>query len=162
MKINEEEFAFSSRAISTLMSSVLDKGCCFRFKAPGFSMIPFIRDGDIVTIEPVVEPLQVGDVVAFTNPRTERLTVHRIVRVAEQGYLIKGDNCPEPDGLVSLTRIMGRANKVEHSGKKVRTGLGPERRLIAFLSRSGWLNPLVWAVWVTCKPFRTFKKAHSG
>jgi hypothetical protein len=74
------EGTISNRALSELLQAVLDKGMPFRFRAPGFSMSPFIRDGDVITISRLSgdSPGQ-GTVVAFSQPKTGKLIVHRVV-----------------------------------------------------------------------------------
>ena len=63
------ELIISGEDFLGIMRSILEKGISFRFKAGGSSMIPFIRNGDIVTVRPYRgAPIQKGDVVAFTNP----------------------------------------------------------------------------------------------
>lgn len=150
VKANQEVQSLPSAAFAELMAAVLDKDAPFRFTAPGFSMTPFIRDGDVITI--ASGRLRYGDVVAFVNPCHGKLTVHRIVHISHAGYLIKGDNSPEPDGRAPRSSIIGRVIRVEHSGRQVWLGLGIERIVIAFLSRRGWLTPLVWTVWRFIKP----------
>jgi len=150
MKVEQEAKPMSSAAYAVLMAAVLDKNASFRFTAPGFSMSPFIRDGDVLTIES--GPLRYGDVVAFVNPCRGKLTVHRIIHISRSGYLIKGDNSPEPDGYMPRSSIIGRVVCVEHCGKNVRLGMGMERAVIAWLSRRGWLRPVVWSVWRMARP----------
>ena len=142
-------------AIAELMKAVLEKKVPFRFTAPGFSMTPFIRDRDVITISPLPLPLQLhaGDVVAFINPCCRKLIVHRIVHVSKNGYLIKGDNNPEPDGRVPLSNIIGQVVRVEHRNRPVFFGLGIERYAIAWLSKREWLRPVMWRVWPVIKPF---------
>jgi hypothetical protein len=150
VKVEQAAKTMSSASFADLMAAVLDRNVPFRFTAPGFSMSPFIRDCDVITI--ALGPLRYGDVVAFMNPCQGRLTVHRIIHVSPSGYLIKGDNKPEPDGCVPRSSIIGRVVRVEHRGEKVWLGLGMERIVIAWLSRRGWLTPLVWSVWRMAKP----------
>jgi signal peptidase I len=141
-------------AFAELMKAVLDKGAPFRFEAGGFSMSPFIRHGDIITVTPLPLRFRRGDVVAFMSPETGKLTVHRVVRISpRRGYLIKGDNTPLPDGRVEQAAIIGRVICVEHCGKRLRLGLGPERALIALLSSIGLLPPLVRLLWRLSRPF---------
>ncbi|MEI8356570.1 MAG: S26 family signal peptidase [Deltaproteobacteria bacterium] len=141
------------------MTAVLEKGAQFRFLARGFSMSPFIQDGDAITIVSVKIPsakIDRGDVVAFLNPCCNKLAVHRVIHISRDGYLIKGDNSSEPDGRVSDSRILGRVVRVERRGRKVNLGLGIERIAIAFLSRRGWLTQLIGSmgnVWRFIKPF---------
>jgi signal peptidase I len=139
-----------SAAFAELMAAVLDKDVPFRFTAPGFSMSPFIRDGDVITIAP--RRLRYGDVVAFMSPCRGKLTVHRIVHISSEGYLIKGDNTPEPDGRIPMSSIIGRVVRVEHRGKRMWLGLGIERIAIAFLSRHGWFFPVLIPLWRMVRP----------
>ena len=147
---NQAKRAVSGAGFSVLMAAVLEKGVPFRFTAPGCSMTPFIRDGDVITVAP--GRIRFGDTVAFVSPHSGKLTVHRVVRISRDGYLIKGDNMPEPDGTVPRTSLLGRVVSVEHCSRHVRLGLGIERVAIAFLSRRGWLIPVIGATWRVMRP----------
>jgi signal peptidase I len=142
-----KELSLPSQHLEKLMRGVLSKGACFRFQGKGFSMSPFIKDGDVLTITPVREGTpRFGDVVVFTHPNTGKLIIHRIIGKKAGSYLTKGDNAPEGDGLISRTAILGRVIKVERNGKYISLGLGPDRFIIAFVIRTGLL-PLLWPVW---------------
>jgi signal peptidase I len=130
----------SGVVFSGMMEAVLQKNVPFRFIAPGFSMHPFICDGDIITIEAVSGRLYSGDVVAFKEPFNGKLIVHRIVHISHEGYLIKGDNNSFFDGRISGESIIGRVIRVKHGGREVMAGLGPERFVIAWLSRHNMLR----------------------
>ncbi len=132
-----------NRGFAELMTAVLDKGKPFRFQAAGASMSPFIRGGDVITIVPVQERIHLGEVLAFRQPESDRLAVHRVVGRGRRGFLVKGDNGCHCDGRVTREKIIGRVTRVEHCGREVRIGLGLERILIAGLSRLGLLRPLV-------------------
>jgi hypothetical protein len=129
-------------------------------------MSPFIRDGDVITIAPVqpsnrsphatafspvppggkpgVMTCGIGQVVAFASPVGQRLVVHRIIGRHEARFLIQGDSL---HGLAADTvrpdEIFGRVVRVERGGKRVWLGLGPERHVIAALSRAGLLLPIL-------------------
>ena len=139
-------------AFAGLMSAVLERNVPFRFVASGFSMTPFIGDGAVITLVSLPAKLREGDVVAFLHPFSGKLTVHRIIQVSRAGYLIKGDNSFEPDGLVQRSSMLGHVVRVEHLDRRVQFGLGVERILIARLSCLGWLMPVVWSVWSILKP----------
>jgi signal peptidase I len=142
-----EELSLSSQQLQELLRGVLDKGASFRFRATGFSMSPFIKDGDVLTIAPVQGSApRLGDVVVFTHPLTKKLIIHRVIGKRAGFYLAKGDNVPEGDGLISKADIVGRVTKVERNGKVISLGLGPDRFIIAFLTRRGLL-PLLRPVW---------------
>ncbi|MFA4992264.1 MAG: S24/S26 family peptidase, partial [Candidatus Omnitrophota bacterium] len=143
-----EEKNFSSQDYAGLLGAILTRKAEVRFKANGFSMSPFIKDGDIITVSPLndLSP-RVGDIVAFNNEKTCKLAVHRIVaRKTGDGvpyFFIKGDNVAR--GAFEggpLKNILGRVTRIERRGRRVSAGLGPERRLIAFLSRTRILSVL--------------------
>ncbi len=139
--IDRDRGVYSSEIRLELLKAVTERGRPFRFRAPGFSMHPFIRNGDIITIAPLPPGRPgPGDVVAFVRPGTGKLVVHRVVGRTDGGYLIRGDNNDEPDGLIPAESVLGIVVRVEHNGRDVSAGLGCERRLIALLSRPGLLR----------------------
>ena len=132
------------------MQAVLEKGKSFRFRARGTSMRPFIRDGDTLTIAPLAtgRPRR-GEAVVVFRPSEIRpcLLVHRIVGVHERGFAIQGDaaDC-EPES-IPPEAIVGRVVRVERGGKDIRLGLGPERQLLAWMSRTRILWTVIWPLW---------------
>ncbi len=144
---DKKTLALSARVLVDLLEAVLGKGCLFRFCAHGGSMMPFVRDGDTLTIAPLGDrPPRLGEVVAFSCPTEEgiRLVIHRIVGRRRNGFVVRGDaeGCiPE---IVSPENILGRLVKVQRDGRHVRLGLGPERILIAWLGRARllWISIL--------------------
>ena len=106
-------------------------------------MSPFIRDGDVITIAPGMKVYGIGQVVAFVNPVSERLVVHRIIGRHESRFLIQGDSLVGLSAdIVHQDDILGRVVRVERGRKRVWLGLGPERHAIAMLSRVGLLLPI--------------------
>ena len=159
------ELRLSGPALVDLMRAVLARGRSFRFRARGWSMSPFIRDGDVVTVAPLQPPdrsphaptpsspsagnvtearnCDVGQVVAFVSALGRRLLVHRIIGRHESGFLIQGDNLSGPVAdTVRPDDILGRVVRIERGRKRVWLGLGPERYAIAVLSRAGLLLPI--------------------
>lgn len=113
----------SGRGLGQIAVSVLEKGVPFRLLARGISMYPFILDGDVITVHPLQgETLAVGQVVAFIEPESEKLVVHRVIGRREGRYLLKGDNVPHPDGYFSAAVIVGIVKKVERRGVSVSFG----------------------------------------
>jgi hypothetical protein len=148
----QDELSLSRTAFVTLLREVLDKGVPFRFRAAGFSMSPFIRNGDVLTVSPLPGRARLGDVVAFVKQETGGLAIHRVVGTRAGGCIIRGDNSFRDDGFVPEANILGCITKVERSGKKILLGLGPERYLIAFLVRKGLLIPSLLSI---PRPLRT-------
>jgi hypothetical protein len=107
-------------------------------------MEPFVRDGDVITVTPLqqAEPV-VGHVVAFVHPESGNLVVHRVVARQGDSYLLQGDSGPRHgDGMIQRENLLGLVKRVERNGRDIGLGLGPERALIARLSRAGRLMPL--------------------
>jgi hypothetical protein len=150
------ELPLSGQALLELMRAVLDRGVPFRFCARGWSMAPFIRDGDVITVSPFRHgQAGVGEVVAFVRPGEGNLVVHRVVARRGTALFIQGDSVPEcADGIIPPENLLGRVTRIERDGQATWLGLGPERSLIAWLSRTRLLVPLrVWlASWL--KPLR--------
>ena len=147
-----DEMFLSRGALLELMTAVLSKGCSFRFKAKGWSMTPFIRDGDVIKVDPInAHPLQVGQVVAFHSADERCLVVHRIIARTDTGYLIQGDSAMgESDGIVRQDQLLGQVSRVDREGRRVWLGQGPGRGVVAWLSRRGHLARLRmgWNAWV--------------
>ena len=131
-----EELRLSNLGQLELLRAVNARGLPLRTVARGFSMHPFIRDQDVLTIAPFHDRApRMGDVAAFILPQTGRLAIHRIVGRTAAGWRLKGDNCLQADGVVARENIIGRVTRIERHGRDVRFGLGPEGRWIAFFNR---------------------------
>jgi len=141
---NGNELSLSGPALVEILRAVLDKGVLFRFRAKGFSMSPFIKDGDVITVSPLShDSLCLGDVGAFVRPNRETVVVHRVIGEKGDHFLVKGDNTSDANELIPKANLSGRVTKVERNGKEVSLGLGPERYLISFLTRKNLLLPLL-------------------
>jgi hypothetical protein len=150
------ELPLSSQALLELMQAVLARGVSFRFRARGWSMAPFIGDGDLITVTPLRRSLPgVGEVVAFVRPEAGNLVVHRVVARRGTAFLIQGDSTVDhADDLIPAENLVGRVTRVERDGHAVWLGLGPERHLIAWLSRTRRLVPLGTGLASWLRPLR--------
>lgn len=134
----------SDRVLVQLIRDLLGRGKECRFQVKGYSMSPFIKEGDVVTIAPMSDAAPgFGNVIAFIHPRTEKLIIHRVVGKIGDACLLKGENAAELDGLVERNRMIGIITRVERKSRKVFLGLGPERFLIALLTRKNLLLPIL-------------------
>lgn len=143
--VKEEGVFLNGEALAEILSATFSKQACFRFKARGFSMFPFIRDNDILTVSPLslIEP-SFGQAVAFIHPATNKLVVHRIVGSYSGSYLIKGDNSLTPDGIIPMENILGCVSKIERDGRPILVSLGKERFFIGWLSRKRFFPLCFW------------------
>jgi hypothetical protein len=143
----------SGEVLPELLRDILSKNAECRFQVKGHSMSPFIKDGDVVTISPIVGSSPgFGDIIAFINPKTERLIIHRVIGKIGDACLVKGESALEPDGLIERNHMIGMITRIEREGKKVFFGLGPERFLIAMLTRKNLLLPILRPVWRIFRP----------
>jgi hypothetical protein len=130
-----------TEAIGSMLHELLAEQVSVRLRVTGGSMSPFIRTGDLVTIQPRSKtPFRIGDVVAV-KIATGKLVVHRVVRTTVDHFVTRGDATSQSDPPVTM--VLGPVSTVERKGRRVRLGLGPERRLIAILSRTGLLRLLL-------------------
>ena len=129
-------YSLSGKNLRDLLHAVLLKSVPFRFCAKGMSMYPFIQNGDIITIYPRNDvTLHTGEVIAFCHPVTEKLVIHRIIKKQRDRIIAKGDNNPEPDGMIPLQNIFGHVTRVERNGKAVFFGNRLQKILAAYISR---------------------------
>jgi hypothetical protein len=149
--------SLSGSALVRLAREILDRGMSFRFAASGFSMSPLIRDGDVITLAPYREAsCRTGSVVAFIQPGTGRLVVHRVVGQSRNECRIRGDNIRGAGEAIPHSCIIGQVVRVERGGNPVRFGIGSERIIIALLSRWGWFPYCTGAARAACAVVRRF------
>jgi len=151
--------SLSGPALQEFLGAVLVKGVPFRFMARGSSMYPFLKDGDVITVEPFRAPeggrldLVTGDIVAFCHPGTGRLVVHRVIARRLGAVTVRGDNCTAPDGDIEEGALLGRVSRVERDGRPVALGRGPEKFFIAYLAKHDALIALVAGARRFARPF---------
>ncbi len=117
------QLALSNVGQLQLLRAFEERGAGLRTTVRGASMSPFLRDRDVVTLAPLNgrEP-RVGDIVAAALGQPERLVIHRVVARRPGGWLIRGDACPHADGVVTGSAVLGRVQRVERGGRRVRAG----------------------------------------
>lgn len=138
------ELVIPAELYDELARAVLGKGGCLRFTARGFSMHPFLRDGDTVVVKPVeASQLEPGSV-AFCRSSTRKLVAHRVIAVdstpdaADSVIIVRGEAAPRPQEKVRSADVLGQVVSVERSGR------------VMSLDR-GW-GRLVQRLSVTCRP----------
>jgi GNAT superfamily N-acetyltransferase len=129
--------------LEALSTEVLGRGGTFCFQARGSSMLPFIRSGDLLAIQPVeAAMLQVGDV-AFYWAAARGPTVHRVVSCeagdGQAALFMRGDAHSGPGERVSPEQVLGRVVSVQRSDR------------VLHLDRSA--RRLAARLWVRTSPF---------
>ncbi|MEM7583368.1 MAG: S24/S26 family peptidase [Acidobacteriota bacterium] len=132
-----------STSAERLLLDFLADGMVAQIVVTGTSMAPFIRERDLVTLEPIAgQPIGLGDVVAFERPGG-RLILHRVVALTEHRVQTRGDAATEADEWTELSRLSGRLIAIERAGRPRHLGLGGERAALARLSALGLLAPVL-------------------
>ena len=145
----------SAQDFLELSELVLKKGDCFRFRAQGWSMSPFIRNGDLIQVKSV-SPLNLkyGDIIFYHNHR-ERVIVHRIINKDKVNdsliFLVKGDSSQGKAEYVYQENIVGKVVAIE----KRRRTINMENNLVQLAN----------TCYVRCLPFsklimRSLQKLH--
>jgi signal peptidase I len=103
-----------------LSKDILKKGKSIRFQARGWSMRPFIRDGDIITISPVENSaLKTGEVVLYLSAGNQ-VIVHRIInkykREGRITLMVKGDAVFGSAEKVEVQNVLGKVTTIERKG----------------------------------------------
>ena len=102
--------------VADLASPFLKAGNILRLRARGSSMLPFLRDGDLLEIWPAspVE-IQVGDVICY-EPSPGTLCLHRVVTRDGRGFVTRGDALTHVE-VVPAGSVLGRVRAVERRGR---------------------------------------------
>ncbi len=137
---------FASPDFHALEQEVLERGGSFRFRARGWSMMPFVRPGDVLVVERVdLARLCPGAIILYHRGGTSHV-VHRLVRRVEKDgrlvFIAQGDNKLIADAPILAEQVLGRVVGIEREGRRLRLDRGP-----------GWLlNRVIyyfrgWAPW---------------
>jgi hypothetical protein len=144
MQSGKHDVITDNEAVAGLLTGALKAGRSFSFRAGGFSMSPFIKDCDLITVSPFgkIPPCK-GDIAACLDTARNGLIVHRIIKRQDIYFIMKGDNNRAADMPVSESNLLGRVTGIRRREKERYLGLGPESGLLAALSRAGILMPLL-------------------
>jgi hypothetical protein len=121
-------------------ADLLRNGFGVTFRAPGWSMHPTIRDGEIITAEPVAsEQVKRGEIVLYRVG--EALLAHRVVGLRmDNGYpqfLVRGDAPGAQTEGVTAGQILGRVVCAARGPKNVRLSTA-KARVLWFMRHMGY------------------------
>ena len=90
----------------------------------GSTMRPTIEDGDVVTIEIVVDgKISQGDIVLYQS-RYDTAVIHRIVRIdrssSEKTVITRGDASSQNDPSIPLHNVLGKVKNIERAGEQIK------------------------------------------
>lgn len=138
--LTAEEFGYLSEA-------VVKAGGCLRFEAHGFSMYPFLKHNDTITVRPADDSELVPGAIVLCRTSPHRLVAHRIVASHQGGpdddlLLIRGDACPEGEEFIGKDAVLGIISHVERGPKLFRADRGSRLLLGKILALDN--NLLLW------------------
>jgi signal peptidase len=104
-----------------LRKEAIKNGHSVQTIASGTSMFPFLRNGDILTIDPTpIELIKRGDIVVFENE--QKWIAHRVIRIQSVDGAIqittRGDARISSDPTVNKTNYVGLISAFERDLKK--------------------------------------------
>ncbi|MBI3912162.1 MAG: hypothetical protein HY320_14680 [Armatimonadetes bacterium] len=110
-------------------------------------MLPTIREGDVVTCEPIHSgTIRRGDIILHRF--RHGVIAHRVVKIeARRGqpaiFILRGDACAADDAPVDAAQILGRVVAVERNGRVISLA-GPGARL----ARAFRVEVSRWKAWL--------------
>jgi GNAT superfamily N-acetyltransferase len=110
----------SSGEFESLCRDISGKADVLRLQAKGGSMYPFIRSGDWVDVSLCkgnAGAIRKGEILLFK--KEDSLYLHRFLRRAGQGLLVKGDMSYGHDGLISEDDVFGRVVSIKRNGRRI-------------------------------------------
>jgi signal peptidase I len=133
INLNHQDFA-------ALSADVLARKGSLPIKAHGFSMYPFIRNGDIICIQPSgINAFRVGEVVLYHSDE-EKLVAHRIIgRRLKNGRIFLrmcGDATLDFNDWIPAGHVLGRVAAILRGHRVLRLDKGLMRVLSVFWARS--------------------------
>jgi signal peptidase len=109
--------------LSQLSEDLLSLGLGVRFQAPGTSMHPTIRHGDVITVEPAAPlKLKMGDIILYRLQKD--FIVHRIVNIEKRKdcgvtFILRGDASPTCDAPVKSEQVLGKIVCLERDHRTI-------------------------------------------
>lgn len=129
----------SGKAIGELVKEFMTKGKSIKFRSKGQSMHPIIKEEDLITVSPYIRKVPVsGDIIAYINPETEKMIIHRLIKITPDTFTAKGDNCLHHDSSHDRSNILGYVSQINQKKFKSNALLShPIKKTLIFLSSIG-------------------------
>lgn len=123
--MNQEELSHALR------KEAIQKGHSVQTVASGYSMFPFIRKGDILTVKPVsIETIKRGDIVVFES--SEKWIAHRVIGIyiynSQVILTTRGDSRISKDPIVIYLNFVGITTHIQRKNKLISLS-SPSRKI---------------------------------
>jgi len=126
-------------ACCDLVAEVVRATGSAKLKVTGLSMLPAIWPGDVLTISRISPKLLEPDQIVLYR-RNGKLTAHRVVQVAHDHFLTRGDCVPSLDPPVPFSAMVGQVIAVCRNGRAVKLQPSPWQRTAAWFLRHSDLS----------------------
>ncbi len=120
-------------------------------------MLPFVRDGEIVRVDPGAREPRLGDIIGF-EVSPGRLVLHRVIRHRADGLVTKGDALRHRER-VRRNEMLGTVVAVVR-GRRLISLDTPHRRLLG--AAVALVSPVLPAVLAVAFPLRRAWRAARG
>ncbi len=111
----------ASNLLLDLTTELLSRGTTVHFRPSGRSMYPSIREGELITVEPVAaSDVKLADIDLYRSERG--LIAHRVVEIASRDsrvFRVCGDASLSCDQPVEAERILGRVVGVQRNHRSI-------------------------------------------
>jgi signal peptidase I len=111
----------SNHLLLDLSTELLGRGKRVRFRAPGRSMYPTIRENEAITVEPVKpQDAKVGDIILYRSD--DSVVAHRVIRIEKRRgntlrFILREDTWGTLDAPVEAEQILGKVVSIERAGR---------------------------------------------
>ena len=118
----------------------------------GISMEPMLREHrDIAIVERVNRKLKKNDVPLYRRAGCDKLVLHRIIKLTDNGYVIRGDNLYKNEYDVTDENIVGVLKAFYRNGKYYDCATSKKYHSYIFLNRLSYPFRYFWKI--KLKPF---------
>ena len=122
-KLMQPSSVSSNNLLLDLSTELLGRGKRVRFRAPGRSMYPTIRENEPITVEPIApQDVKVGDIILYRFE--ESVVAHRVMRIEKREgnasrFILREDTWGTLDEPVEAEQILGKVVSVERAGRNI-------------------------------------------
>jgi signal peptidase I len=114
------EVAAAENSPACLLQEVVQRFGSARIRVQGSSMLPSIRPGDEIEVQPIpFHEIETGDVIAYR--RGDRLFAHRVIGKdpGNNNLITRGDSLPQADAPVLESELLGSVAAVFRNGERI-------------------------------------------
>ena len=124
-----ETLDVSHPEFANLSSEILESGKDLRFTAHGSSMVPFIYDGDVLTVQHIDPTVLTKGNVVFYKTQGNALMAHRVIKVhtldGKEMFSTRGDGSPGSEEVIDADQVIGVVVSVLHRNRMYNLNHGP-------------------------------------